>query len=165
MPDEILEQNVNNEAPDLVDDITTWKANTVSREDFERVQSERDKFARALMRGEQLEVEAPEKPDVNQLRIDLFTEDVQKYTDVEIAEKTLQLRQAILDEGGIDPFVPFGQQTAPEESDFATAQRVADVLKECIDISNGNNAIFLAQLQSRMIDSNPTPNRAARRSR
>jgi len=163
MPDEILEQNVNNEAPDLVDDITAWKANTVSREDFERVQSERDKFARALMRGEQLEVEAPEKPDVNQLRIDLYTEDVQKYTDVEIAEKTLQLRQAILDEGGVDPFVPIGKQTAPEESDFATAQRVADVLKECIDISDGNNAIFLAQLQSRMIDSSPTPNRAARR--
>lgn len=165
MPEEIIqEQEVNNEV-DLVDDITAWKANTVSREQFDRVQAERDRFARALMNNEQVEVEAPEKPDINELRLELYTEDVQRLSDVEIAAKTLQLRKALIDDGEIDPFVPIGQQTGPEDSDFATAERVAQVLQECVDYSNGDNTLFLAELNRRTMDINPVATRANARRR
>lgn len=149
------EQEVN-----LAEDINAWKANTVSKEAFNRVQAERDQLARALMRGETVEVEAPEKPDINELRTELYTEDVQKLSDLQFVEKTLQLRNAIIEDGGRDPFLPFGTNVAPEESDFAAAERVAKVFQECVDLAGGNNALFLAELQRRTMDVNPISTRA-----
>lgn len=163
MEEIIQEQEIQEQEVNLADDINAWKASTVSKEAFNRVQAERDELARALMRGETIEVEAPEVPDINELRLELFTEDVQKLSDIQIAEKTLQLRKALIEAGEQDPFVPFGNNTAPEDSDFATAEKVATVMQECIDYANGSNKVFLAELQRRTMDVNPVATRVKRR--
>lgn len=163
MEEIIQEQEIQEQEVNLADDINAWKASTVSKEAFNRVQAERDELARALMRGETIEVEAPEVPDINELRLELFTEDVQKLSDIQIAEKTLQLRKALIDAGEQDPFVPFGKNTAPEDSDFATAEKVATIMQECVDYAAGDNKVFLAELQRRTMDVNPVAGRVKRR--
>lgn len=165
MSEEIINNDYQEEQESAVDIITEMRANTVPKDKYERLQAEHGKLLKALAKGDTIEVEAPNKPDVDELRLSLYTENVQMLSDVQIAEKTLQLRQAVMEAGGQDPFVPFGKQTGPEDSDFATADRVASVLQDCVDYANGDNAIFLAELQRRTMDVNPIASRAANRRR
>lgn len=154
MNEEIL-TNEENQEESAVDIIAEMKANTVSKEKYNRLEMEHNKLLKALANGEDVDIEPEEKPDINQLRRELFLEDTQKMSDLEFVTKTLQLRDAIIDEGGIDPFVPTGRKTAPEDSDFATAEKVATVLKECIAAADGDNDVFLAEVQRRTMDVSP----------
>jgi hypothetical protein len=159
MPDEILEQEQEQSAVDI---ITEMKANTVTKTKYESLQAEHNKLLKALVNGEEVEVEAPEKPNIDELRLELFTEDVQRLNNLQFVEKTLQLRNALIEAGEQDPFVPCGSATAPEESDFATADRVAQVLQECLDYANGDSQVFTAELQRRTMDVNPVGSKARR---
>ena len=96
---------------------------------------------------------------MKELRTALYTDDVQQLTDLEMITKTLQLRQAIIDEGGVDPFVPQGNKFVAEDSDYATAEKVADVLQQCVDYADGDNAVFINELQRRTMDIAPISTR------
>lgn len=165
MPDEILEQTETQDNESAVDIITELRANTVSKDKYNKLEQEHTKLLKALARGEDVEVEAPEKPNVDELRKSLFTDDVQFLSDIDMVSKTLQLRQAVIDEGGIDPFVPFGKRSAPEDSDFSTAEKVANVLQECLDYAEGDNKVFINELQRRTMDISPISTKANKRHR
>ena len=161
--DKDLEQPENQEEQSAADIISEMRANTVSKDKYERVMEENRKLMKALANGEQIEVKAPETPDVKELRTALYTEDVQHLTDLEMITKTLQLRKAIMDEGGEDPFVPQGNKFVAEDSDYATAEKVADVLQQCVDYADGNNAVFVNELQRRTMDISPIATRKGKR--
>ena len=55
-------------------------------------------------------------------------------------------------EGNPDPFLPVGKQILPTDEDVAAANRVADVLKECVDYAEGDSAVFTNELQRRLVD-------------
>ena len=57
--------------------------------------------------------------------------------------------------GETDPFLPVGKRIVPEQSDIEAANRVAEHLRECIEIANGDSAVFTNELQRRMIDTLP----------
>ena len=57
-----------------------------------------------------------------------------------------------MDEGGREPFVPAGSHANVEDSDYATAEKVATVLQECIDYADGNPEVFTMELNRRMVD-------------
>jgi hypothetical protein len=57
-----------------------------------------------------------------------------------------------MDEGGDDPFVPHGRKVVIEQSDYDAAERVADVLQQCIDYADGDNAVFVNEIQRRTVD-------------
>lgn len=160
MPEEILEQEQEQSAVDI---ITEMKANTVPKTKYESLQAEHNKLLKALVNGDEVEVEAPEKPNIDELRLSLFTEEVQKLNNLQFVENSLKLRNALLEAGEADPFVPCGNSTAPEESDFATAERVAQILQECVDYANGDSQVFTAELQRRTMDVNPVASRTRRR--
>jgi len=145
----------NQEEQSPADIITEMRANTVPKDKYERLKTENEKLMRALANGEQIEVEAPKTPDVNELRKTLYTDEVQNISDLEMITKTLELRQAIIDAGGEDPFVPQGKKFMAEDSDYATAEKVADVLKQCVEYADGDNAIFISELQRRTADVSP----------
>lgn len=149
---EIQEPNENLSAVDIINDM---RANTVSKDKYEKLESDHLKLLKALANGEDVNVDEPSKPDIAALRKELYTDEVEKLNDLQVIEKTLKLRQAIIDEGGVDPFVPQGRRTAPEESDFATAERVASVLQQCVDYADGDNSIFISELQRRTMDVSP----------
>lgn len=160
MEEQVINQDQQPETQDnmsAVDIINDMRANTVSKDKYNKLESEHNKLLKALAKGEEVEVDAPEKPDIDKLRKELYTDEVEKLNDLQMVEKTLQLRQAIIDEGGLDPFVPQGKRTAPEESDFATAERVASVLQQCVDYAEGDNSVFVNELQRRTMDVSPIP--------
>lgn len=154
---EILEQE---QEPSAVDIITEMKANTVPKTKYESLQAEHAKLLKALVNGEEVEVEAPEKPNIEELDLSLYTEEVTKLSDVQYIENLLKLREAVLETEGTDIFV---SATNAEESDFATAERVAQVLQECLDNSDGNNQLLIAEVQRHLMETNPVASKVKRR--
>jgi hypothetical protein len=145
----------NQEEPSYADIITEMRNNTVPKDKYERLKTENEKLMRAVANGEKIEVEAPKTPDLKELRKTLYTDEVQNISDLEMITKTLELRQAIIDAGGEDPFVPQGKKFMAEDSDYTTAEKVADVLKQCVEYADGDNAIFINELQRRTADVSP----------
>ena len=145
----ITPQDENQEEQSYADIITEMRANTVPKDKYERLKTENEKLMRAFANGEQIEVETPKKSDMNELRKALYTDEVQNISDLEMITKTLELRQAIMDQGGEDPFVPQGKKFMAEDNDYATAEKVADVLQQCVDYANGDNSVFITELQRR----------------
>ena len=141
---------------DYVEIIQQMKQTTVSKDKYDRLAEDNKKLMKALANGEQIEAEPVKGPDVDALRKDLFNVDSQ-HTNLEFITKSLELRQALIDAGEKDPFLPWGQKITPDESDIATAERVADVLQQCVDYADGDNLVFTNELQRRMIDTAPRP--------
>lgn len=143
------EQEQEESAADIINEL---RANSVPKDKYNRLVEENRKLMKSLANGEQIEVKAPEKPDIAELDRALYTDDVQHLTDLEMISKTLQLRQALIDETGEDIFIPVGKRFAPEDSDIATAEKVADVFQQCVDAAEGDSRKFIRLLDDRTID-------------
>ena len=61
---------------DPVQAINELKKNTVSKEEYNKVKAEKDKYLRALIEGSQVADEKKEPVDIDALRKSLFTEDL-----------------------------------------------------------------------------------------
>ena len=161
MTEEIIENNNNtNESTDTnyIEVINSLKASTVSKDKYDKLKDENKRLLDSLVNNSQ--VEAPNTPKVSndELRKDLFTK---KLSNLEFVEKTLQLRKNILEETGEDIFTPDGPQFSFSDEDRRDAQRVADALQSCVDVADGNSAIFTNELQ-RILKDTPLPNRRSR---
>ena len=140
-----------------IDAINELKAKSVDKDKYEALEAQNKELLNAVLNGGGLNSGAPEvvdKPDIKKLREELYGGKT-SLSNLQIAEKTLELRKALMDEGEIDPFVPVGQNISPEPFDFEKAQEVADVLKECIEKAEGDSGVFTNLLQLKMIDANP----------
>ena len=160
MTEEIIENNNTNESTDTdyIEVINNLKANSVPKDTYQKLKDENKKLLNSLANGQQ--VEAPNTPKVSndELRKDLFTKNL---SNLEFVKKTLQLRQNILEEKGEDIFVPDGPQFSFSDEDKRDAQKVADALQSCVDVADGNSAIFTNELQ-RILKDTPLPNRRSR---
>ena len=137
---------------DYIEQIKNLKQNSVPKETFEALEAEHKRLIGELVNGQGPTVEViTSKPDIAQMRRELYDPNAQ-FSNIEYCSRTLALRKAIMDEGEMDPFLPIGPNVKPTSADEEAAQRVADVIQECLDIADGNNDIFTAALQSRMTD-------------
>jgi len=80
-------------------------------------------------------------------------------TDLEYCENALKLRNARIASGDPDPFLP----NDPDEKDVEIANNVADVFEQCIKAADGNNAAFVAMLQSKIKETSGLPKNFIRR--
>lgn len=87
--------------------------------------------------------------DIQALRNDLFTKDL---SNLDYCTKALQLRNALIEKGENDPFLPIGEKIQPTDEDIKCAEKVADGLQRMIDESNGSPDAFNALYQSRVVD-------------
>lgn len=137
------------------DIIAEMRANTVSKDKYNKAMEENRKLMKALANGESLTPEeAPNTPDLEELKKALFSED-NGLNNLEYIEKALQLRDAVLEAGGDDPFLPYGPKYVPDDNDISTANRVADVLKQCVEYADGDSMLFTNELQRRTVDTAP----------
>lgn len=135
-----------------IEAIKEMKKNSVSRDAYEKVQNENKELLNALINGKQIEIPEPkEKPDVSKLRADLFKEE-NDLSNLEYVKKALELREALIEDGEPDPFLPWGKRIAPDDSDIVKANRVAEALKQCVEYADGNSEIFTNELQRIMVD-------------
>lgn len=150
MPD-LENQNLENqEEQSAIDIITEMRANTVSKDKYNKLKEDNEKLMRALANGETIQVEAPNTPNIEDLRKEYF--EFENKSDVQIAKDILALREAIIESGDQDPFLPNGKGAIITQQDIADAQAVADLLQYAVDNSDGDNAVFLAQFSSKLVD-------------
>jgi len=144
---ETVEVNENNQ---YIEAIKQMKENSVDRSEYEKLKEENKKLLDSVINGGDAQQEfIEEKVDIKDLRNELFNSEL---SNLDYCEKALKLRKALIDSGEPDPFLPVGNQISPEENDIKIAQRVADVLQECVDYANGDSSIFTNELMRRTTD-------------
>lgn len=140
---------------DYIKIIEELKANTVPIEKHMKVLENEKRLANALARGETLAQEktAP-KETPEELRKALYGNGCDGLSNLDYWDKTMKLREAIIESGKEDPFVPQGHNIVATEEDRAAAQRVADVIQYCIDVAEGDSSVFTNELQRHTADVN-----------
>ena len=147
----VVEDNTN----DYIDQIKKLKENSVSRDDYDKLKADNKKLIDALANGSQLEsvvdskVSSVEK--INELRSKLFSKG-SNLDNLEYCKTAVELRDALIEKGERDPFLPFGHNVVATDSDHETAERVANVMRECIEYADGDSDIFTNELQRRTVD-------------
>ena len=133
-----------------LEEIQKLKANSVSKEDYDRLKDENRDLLNSIVNGRTVtEEEQPKaKKDISELRANLHKENP---SNLEYVQNVLELRKAVIDEGGIDPFLPYGQKIVPTHEDIESANRVANVLQECVDLADGDSLLFTNELYRRLI--------------
>ena len=135
---------------DYIDAIKDLKKNSVSKKEYEALKEENKKLLSSLINGDEYEGSEEEKVDIKALRKATF--DNPEQTNLEYVTNALKLREAILNEGGEDPFVPQGNKVVATAEDYARAEKVATVLQEMVDSANGDSNVFLNEYQRRVRD-------------
>lgn len=158
MAEEIMETTVDNEV-DYIKAIKDLKENTVSKDQYLKLKQENKKLIQSLVEGtgEVSSAPAPTREALeakaSMLRQKLFKRNA-STTNLETWDTALQLRDTLLELGHPDPFIPMGQQISATDADIATANKVATVLQECVDYSDGNPSVFQSELQ-RVVEDTP----------
>ena len=131
---------------DYVAAINELKANSVSKTEYSKLRAENKKLLDALVNGQQIDLPKEEPVNVDELRRKLFNKDA-NLTNLEYVDTALKLRNALIEQGERDPFLPVGDRVSETAEMYDIAQRVADGLQECVDFADGDSGIFTAQLQ------------------
>lgn len=144
---------------DAVQAINELRSNSVPKDEFEKLKAERNKYLKALIDGNQVDTgEEKNKATVDEVittaRNKLFSQN-EDLSNLEYVETALELRDAILERDGTDIFVGNGSKITPTAEDYQSAEKVATVLKGCVETANGNSAIFTRELDRLMRDAMP----------
>ena len=146
----VVEDNTN----DYIDQIKKLKENSVSRDDYDKLKADNKKLIDALANGTQMDVvesKTSTVENINNLRSKLFSKG-SNLDNLEYCKTAVELRDALIEKGERDPFLPFGHEVVATDSDYESANRVATVMKECIDYADGDPDIFTNELQRRTVD-------------
>lgn len=150
-----------NDIQKYIDTINELKANSVSRSEYDKIRNENTQLLTSLVNGKSMEsaaTAATPKPSAQELRKELYGENV-RLSNLDYWEKTLALRDAVIEETGKDPFVPYGKKITATEEDISKANKVAEIVRECIDVADGDSNIFTMELQRRTNEGAPVRRR------
>ena len=149
------QENVEQDTNNYIEAIKEMKANSVDKAAYDKLKEENKQLLDALINGGQVTQELQKEPvDIDSLRKRLFGGDAE-LSNLDYMKTALELREALLDQGSPDPFLPYGQNIAPTDEDIRTADRVAEAIKSCIDYADGDSEIFTNELQRITVDTSP----------
>lgn len=141
---------------DYISAISEMKKNSVTRESYDKLKSENQRLLDALVQGKEIEINEKKEPvDINKLRKELFDNKDKNISNLDYVSNALKLRDALLEKGERDPFVPYGDKVTLTAEHFDKANMVAEVLKECVEFADGDSGIFTAELQRRTKETMP----------
>ena len=140
---------------DYIAAIKELKQNSVDRSEYEKLRAENKKLIDAVVNGqpgqEEQVVVKHSREQIDDLRNDLFNSP-RELTNLEFITKTMELREALMENGEPDPFLPVGKQISPTRDDIEGAEKVAQVYKECIEYAEGDSEVFTNELMRRTRD-------------
>ena len=146
---------VEDNTQDYLAAIKELKENSVNRSEYEKLRAENKKLIDAVVNGqpgqEEQVVVKHSKEQIDDLRNDLFNSP-RELTNLEFITKTMELREALMENGEPDPFLPVGKQISPTRDDIEGAEKVAQVYKECIEYAEGDSEVFTNELMRRTRD-------------
>lgn len=156
-------------ADEYAEEIKKLKANTVSKEEYDKVVADKKTLAKALAEGADVpEGEKQEKQpaDIKALRKKLLTAGETSLSNVEYVQTALELRKALIADGQKDPFLPTEIKRKATKEDYAGAERVANFLESCLEDSKDDEGkpdeiMFNALLSKGIANDNPMIARAA----
>lgn len=142
----------------LLEELKKAKENSVSKEEYNRVVARNktlsEKYVDSLEeRTNKAEEEAP-KPNVIEMRKELFGNDRKEMTNLEYMDKVVKFRDAAIEAGERDPFLPTSGDNKDSLEAHNTAEKVANGLKQMIKDANGSPDAFNALYQARVEDTN-----------
>lgn len=131
-----------------INTIQEMKENSVSKDLYNKMREERDALIKSLANGETL----PAGKAIQERTLAECREDFLKKTnsDCERIEKLLALREAAMREGHPDPMVAVGHHITPTAYDYQRAQEIADIYRECLDYADGDDKVFINEIQRRL---------------
>ena len=143
------------EENDYIQAINELKANTVDKSQYEKLKAENKKLLDSLVSGQTPDIAKPvEKPDINELRRKLFNSE-NDLNNLERVETMLKLRNALIENGERDPFLPIGDMAEITSDTIARAENVAAGYQYCVDLAEGDQRVFNAHLERIMSDNGP----------
>ena len=138
--------------PDYLTAIKELKQNSVDRQQYDQLKAENKRLLDSIVNGQSIDLPKQDtKRPIEELRTELFSES-KELSNLEFISTALELRSQLISEGKPDPFLPVGNQIMPTDFDIATANKVAEVLQECVDYADGDSAVFTNELQRRLVD-------------
>lgn len=154
------------ETQKYIDTINSLKANSVSRTEYDKVRDENKKLLEAIVQGnayESASTDAPAKPTIQELRNKAYGKDAENLTDLEYVETVLELRDRLLEEEGVDHFIPSGKKFSPDYNDQFCAQKAYEGLKHCVEVANGDNDVFIQEVTRICVDTGLPRNNTKRK--
>jgi len=174
----MLEENLNNEQINenetneealnpsqvYIDALNELKAKSVPKTKYEELRKERDGLVEALKTGQQVNlVEPEEKVDIDELRKELYGDPDKQWRPTEYVEKTLKLRDAVIEAEERDPFLPNGIDYKENPEDIRDAETMANAYRECLEYAKGDDQLFVNELMRRTKDDSPIKKATFRR--
>lgn len=131
-----------------IDIINKLKADSVSKEEYERVVKDNKVLAENLAFSKaspEEEKTPPTTEDITKLRERFVSS--HNESNLDFIRNVLDLRDAILETGGRDPFLPTNTDYVENEADQAKCQAIADGLRQMVDYSDKDAALFNSELK------------------
>ena len=146
---------VEDNTQDYITAIKELKQNSVDRSEYDKLRAENKRLIDAVVNGqpgqEEQVVVKHSKEQIDDLRNELFNSP-RELNNLEYITKAMELREALIENGEPDPFLPVGKQISPTRDDLEGAEKVAQVYKECIDYAEGDSEVFTNELMRRTRD-------------
>lgn len=142
------QENVEQDTNNYIEAIKEMKANSVSKDAYKKLQDENKKLLESLIAGET--IEAPkttveEKVDLNELRKHLD----EAESPIDYCKTSLKLHEETLKQLGYNDYLPNGKKIRPTKEDEEKANLFIKEIKECIDYADGDDQLFIQELQRR----------------
>ena len=146
---------VEDNTQDYLAAIKELKENSVNRSEYDKLRAENKRLIDAVVNGQPGQEEPVftkhSKEQIDDLRNDLFNSP-RELNNLEYITKAMELREALMENGEPDPFLPVGKQISPTRDDLEGAEKVAQVYKECIEYAEGDSEVFTNELMRRTRD-------------
>ena len=146
---------VEDNTQDYLAAIKELKEKSVDRSEYDKLRAENKKLIDAVVNGQPGQEEPVftkhSKEQIDDLRNELFNSP-KELNNLEYITKAMELREALIENGEPDPFLPVGKQISPTRDDLEGAEKVAQVYKECIEYAEGDSEVFTNELMRRTRD-------------
>lgn len=146
---------VEDNTQDYLAAIKELKENSVNRSEYDKLRAENKRLIDTVVNGlpgqEEQVVVKHSKEQIDDLRNELFNSP-RELTNLEYVTKAMELREALIENGEPDPFLPVGKQISPTRDDLEGAEKVAQVYRECIEYAEGDSEVFTNELMRRTRD-------------
>lgn len=130
-------------ADEYAEAIKNLKAKTVPLEDYNKVKADKEVLIKALAGEGPVPSEVAQQQakslDIKELRKKFLDAGEENLSNAEYIKTALDLRQAIIDEGGLDPFLPSGAKVNPTPADIAGANKAAEAFQSWLDNATDEN--------------------------
>lgn len=137
------------DATNYIEAIKEMKKNSVSKEAYDKLMADNKALLDAVINGKEVPATAePKQPaDIDALRKKLFSTENGDLSNIEYVKTALELRDALIEQQNVDPFLPMGKNISPTAEDMVGSDKLANALKSCIEYADGDSQLFTQELQ------------------